>query len=696
MTRTNRLLTAAVVVAGTVLAAAQEAQIPSSTQPPVTFRAEVNYVEVDARVLDASGAFVPSLSDADFQVFEDGKPQKVSAFSVVNIPVERQQRPLFASAPIEPDVQNNISGYDGRVYVLVMDDQHTSPLRAVRTKLAARQFVQKYIGANDTAAVVFTSGRSDAGQEFTNSQVRLLAAVDKFSGRKLRSSTREKLDEEARTRGTRQQGDRIEDMLDPERGLTARTTLESIRNLATYLGGISGRRKAIVYFSEGIDYDITDVFNNRSATTVMDATRDAIAAATRANVAIYGIDARGLGAGSDELIEVTDLPQDTSLNLGTGSFVSEARLGQDSLRVLSEETGGFAVVNQNNLAASFERVVADNSAYYLLGYYSTNDRRDGKYRKIEVRVSRPGLTVRARKGYAAARGKAEAEKVDPKTPPELRAALVSPLPSSGLPMALATAVFKGADQKGAVVISALVGARDLPLTEKDGTFRNDLEIVLSATDYGGKAYPGDRATLALNLKPDSVPRLRAGGFRMLNQLDLPPGRYQLRVAAREGNTKRAGSVVYDLDVPDFSKEKLSMSGLALTSASSGLTMTARPKDPLAKMLPGPMTTYRDFMPGDEIALFVEVYDNSSKQPHKVDIEASLRSEGGMAVFQTREERDSSELAGGPGGYGFTARVPLKDVPPGLYVLRVQGKTRVGDQIEASRETVIRVLAPSAK
>ena len=696
MTRTNRLLTAAVVVAGTVLAAAQEAQIPSSTQPPVTFRAEVNYVEVDARVLDGSGAFVPSLSDTDFQVFEDGKPQKVSAFSVVNIPVERQQRPLFASAPIEPDVQNNISGYDGRVYVLVMDDQHTSPLRAVRTKLAARQFVQKYIGANDTAAVVFTSGRSDAGQEFTNSQVRLLAAVDKFSGRKLRSSTREKLDEEARTRGTRQQGDRIEDMLDPERGLTARTTLESIRNLATYLGGISGRRKAIVYFSEGIDYDITDVFNNRSATTVMDATRDAIAAATRANVAIYGIDARGLGAGSDELIEVTDLPQDTSLNLGTGSFVSEARLGQDSLRVLSEETGGFAVVNQNNLAASFERVVADNSAYYLLGYYSTNDRRDGKYRKIEVRVSRPGLTVRARKGYAAARGKAEAEKVDPKTPPELRAALVSPLPSSGLPMALATAVFKGADQKGAVVISALVGARDLPLTEKDGTFRNDLEIVLSATDYGGKAYPGDRATLALNLKPDSVPRLRAGGFRMLNQLDLPPGRYQLRVAAREGNTKRAGSVVYDLDVPDFSKEKLSMSGLALTSASSGLTMTARPKDPLAKMLPGPMTTYRDFMPGDEIALFVEVYDNSSKQPHKVDIEASLRSEGGKAVFQTREERDSSELAGGPGGYGFTARVPLKDVPPGLYVLRVQGKTRVGDQIEASRETVIRVLAPSAK
>ncbi len=692
MTRTNRFLTSVALVAGAVLAAAQEPQTPPA-QPPVTFRAEINYVEVDARVLDDKGTFVPGLTGGDFQVFEDGKPQKVTAFSLVNIPVERQQRPLFASAPIEADVQNNLSGYDGRIYVLVLDDQHTHPLRAARAKAAAKQFVLKYMGANDTAAVVFTSGRSDAAQEFTNSQKRLLAAVDKFAGRKLRSSTLERLDEEARTRDTRQQGDRIDDMLDNERGLTARTTLDSIRNLATYLGGISGRRKAIVYFSEGIDYDITDVFNNRSASSVMDATRDAIAAATRANVAIYGVDPRGLGAGLDDMIEVADLPQDTSLNLGSGSFQTEARLGQDSLRVLSAETGGFAVVNQNDLAGNFERIVTDNSAYYLLGYYSTNERRDGKFRKIEVRVAKPGLTVRARKGYAAARGKAEPEKGDGKTAPELRAAISSPLPMSGLPMALSAAVFKGADQKGAVVVSALIGARDLPLTEKDGAFHNDLEVVLTVANYAGKSFPGDRSTLALNLKPDSVPRLRAGGFRVLNQIDLPPGRYQLRVAAREGNTSRAGSVTYDLDVPDFTKDKLTISGLALTSASSGLTMTARPKDPLAKMLPGPMTTYRDFATGDELALFVEVYDNSGRQPHKVDIEASLRSEGGRSVFQTTEEHDSSELAGGPGGYGFSTRIPLKDVPPGLYVLRVTGKTRVGDQEQAARETIIRVLPP---
>lgn len=694
MTRTTWLVTSAVLAVGVALGAQGAAQ-EQAIQPPVTFRSEINYVEVDARVLDGQGAFVPGLTAADFQVLEDGKPQKVDAFSFINIPVERQARPLFAKAPIERDVADNIAGYDGRVYVIVLDDQHTHPLRSQRLKAAARQFVLRYMGANDTAAIVYTSGRSDVAQEFTNSQRRLLNAVDKFMGRKLRSSTLERLDEEQRTRGTRQQGDRIDDPFDQERAMTARTTLDSLRNLSNYLAGISGRRKAIIYFSEGVDYDIYDVFSTSGgASAVLQASRDAVAAATRANVSIYGIDPRGLGAMADDMIEVQDTPQDTSLNLGLSSFGNEVQRSQDSLRVLSNETGGFAVVNQNDMATAFERVVADNSAYYLLGYYSTNERRDGRFRKIEVKVSRPGLTVRSRRGYVAARGRNEV-KDDGKTAPELRAALSSPLPTSALPMAIAAAVFKGGAGKGAVVLSTLIAARDLDLVEKNGTFNNDLEVVITAADYGGKSFPGDRATLTLAMKPDSVQRLRAGGFRILNSIDLPPGRYQLRVAAREGNTKRAGSVVYDLDVPDFTKDKLAVSGLALTSATSGLIPTARPKDPLAKMLPGPMTTFRDFVQGDEIALFAEVYDNI-KQAHKVDIEASLRSEGGQAVFQTREEHDSSELAGGPGGYGFMARVPLKDVPPGLYVLRVTGKARIGDQDEVMRETVVRVVAAPAR
>jgi VWFA-related protein len=684
------------------LAKEGQGQAPQPQQPPVTFRAEVNYVEVDARVLDREGKFIPGLTAADFQVYEDGKPQKVTAFSLVNIPVERAEQPLFASKPIEPDVRNNLQGADGRIYLIVLDDLHTAALRSQRTKLAAKMFIERYVGSNDLAAVVHTSGRADAGQEFTGSRARLLKAVDRFMGRKLNSSTMNMVEDANFRAGGGMPvsaSDPVRDIDDKERGYNARNTLESIRNLSQYLGNVRGRRKAMVFFSEGIDYDIYNVFSNTitEATSVMDSTRDMLAAATRANVAIYAVDPRGLGAEFEGLAAIQSFPDDTSLGLGMGSIFNEVRLGQDSLRVMGEETGGFAVVNSNDFRTAFQRIVDDNSSYYVMGYYSTNDRRDGRYRKIEVRLpDKPGYVIRARKGYAAARGKAPAEtKVAKDGPsPELRDAMESPLPLASLPMAMTAAVFKGPAQKGSVVISTFISGGTLPLTEDGGMFKNDLEVLGVATDDKGKSFSTDRSTVNLNMKPDTAKRVQATGFRVIQSLELQPGRYSLRVAVRESNTRKAGSVMFDLEVPNFTKESLSMSDIALTSAMSGAAPTIRPKDPLEKMLPGPLTSYREFFTPDEIALFAEIYDNN-KQAHKVEIAATVKAEGGQTVFQTREEHDSSELAGSAGGYGFQARFPLKAFAPGLYVLRVEGTMRIGDRPTVAREIVFRVSAPPA-
>jgi hypothetical protein len=129
---------------------------------------------------------------------------------------------------------------------------------------------------------------------------------------------------------------------------------------------------------------------------------------------------------------------------------------------------------------------------------------------------------------------------------------------------------------------------------------------------------------------------------------------------------------------------------------SGAAPTIRPKDPLEKLLPGPLTTYRDFPQIDELAIFTEIYDNV-KQAHKTEIVATVKAEGGQSVFETREEHDSSELAGSAGGYGFQARVPLKALAPGLYVLRIEATARVGDRPTVSHETVFRVSpAPPAQ
>jgi hypothetical protein len=113
------------------------------------------------------------------------------------------------------------------------------------------------------------------------------------------------------------------------------------------------------------------------------------------------------------------------------------------------------------------------------------------------------------------------------------------------------------------------------------------------------------------------------------------------------------------------------------------------------LLPGPLTSYREFSTADEVAIFTEVYDNV-KQSHKVEITATVKAEGGQTVFETREEHDSSELAGSAGGYGFQARIPLKSFAPGLYVLRVEGITRIGDRPTTAREVVFRVNAPGGQ
>jgi VWFA-related protein len=691
------VIAAALAALASTAAGQGQGQPPAPQQPPITFRAEINYVEVDARVLDQEGKFISGLKPEDFEVFEDGKPQKVNAFSLVNIPLERVERPLFAAKPIEPDVRNNLQGADGRIYLIVLDDLHTNALRSNLTKVAAKTFIERYVGANDLAAVVHTGGRTDGNQDFTNSQRRLLQAVDKFMGRKLRSSTLNKIDDYQRRAGTGLESDPARDLEDKERGFQARATLDTVRNLTNYLGNIRGRRKAIVMFSEGIDYNIYDIMSmdNSGATeasTVIDATRDMLAAATRANVAIYGVDPRGLGASFENFAEVQSFPDDTSLGLNQSALFNEVRLAQDSLRSMSEETGGFAVVNRNDFATAFQRIVDDNSSYYMLGYYSSNDRRDGRFRKIEVRLkNRPGLTVRARKGYVAPRGRAPETKAAAKDgpSPELKEVLDSPLPLPGLPLAVTATVFKGAAQKGSVVISTFVHGASLPFTEEKGMFKNDLEIVGIATDDKGKSFSTDRNTVNLNMKPDTANRVKAMGFRVIQSVDLAPGRYLLRVAVKESNTRKAGVVTYDLEVPEFTKQPLTMSDIALTSALSGAAPTVRPKDPLEKLLPGPLTTHREFPSIDEIALFTEVYDNI-KQSHKTEIVATVKAEGGQTVFEAREEHDSSELAGSPGGYGFQTRVPLSKLAPGLYVLRIEATARVGDRNTVAKETVFRV------
>jgi VWFA-related protein len=682
MTRRFRIAALFVLLAAPALLAGQTpapAAPPPQSQPP-TFKVRVDYVEVDALVTDRQGQFVRDLKKEDFQILEDGKPQTIANFSTVDIPIERADRPLYAASPIEPDVRTNERPFDGRVYVMVIDDLHTLFGRSSRVKVAARQFIQNNLGANDLMAVVHTAGPTDANQEFTGNKRLLLAAVDRVMGQKVQSATLSRTQEYYNTRDQRQAGDPLNDPDEAERGFKARSTLASLRNVSDWFASVRGRRKAILFVSEGIDYDINDVFGNNSASTIIDDTRDLIASATKANVAIYGIDPRGLTDLGDESITVQAFPDDTSLGVGTSSLYNEVRLSQDSLRTISDETGGFAVVNRNQFNTAFDRIVQDNSSYYVLAYYPPTDK-PGKFHKIDVRVTRPGVTVRARRGYALPKVKAASTAAKPSTvSTEVRDALDSPIPVSVLTMHVFAAPFKGTAPNASVLLGIEMRGRDLKPAAND-----KLELSFMAIDAQGKVRGGNTDAITMNLKPETKARVEQTGIRLLNRVDLPPGRYQLRFAAHDTNGGSIGSVLYDLDVPDYSKGALSMSGVVLSSMTASGMPTARPDEQLRDVLPGAPIALRTFPRSDIVALFAEVYDADGDKPHKVDIASTVTSDTGQVVFKADEERDSADLAGKRGGYGYMTKIPMKDLPPGAYVLKVEAKSRLGAGATAARE-----------
>jgi len=669
--------------------AQQPAQQTPVDQPPVTFRVEVNYVEVDALVTDADGKPIANLTKDDFELFEDGKKQDVATFALVNIPIERAERPLFASGPVQPDVQTN-DHIEGRIYLLVLDDLHTDVTRSPRVKAAATRFIENNFGTNDLAAVVFT-GRSGDGQDFTNNPRLLVNAINKFSGRKLRSATLTRI-EGARVDPATQQlapGDDIDQM---DRAFRARQMANNVRKLAEFMAGVHGRRKSMLLIGEGVDYDIYEAVGQlgSTASSVLLDTHDAIAAATRGNVTIYTIDPRGLMNAEGDLIEVAGTVGDAD----SRSIANEMRLSQDSLRVLADSTGGFAAVNRNDLNGAFDRIVSENSSYYMLGFYSTNDRRNGRYRKLEVRVKRPGLRVRNRTGYYEARGRAPSQPNASNSPTALPVAVTealgSPLPMSGVPMKVFAAPYKGQAPNAAVALVFEIDIRNFDFVQNGGTFNEQVDVAFTSVNTQGKVFPGERQTATLTLKPDTYERAKARGLRVLSQANLPPGRYQIRVAAGSKSGK-AGSVVYDLEVPDFSKEAFTMSGVSLTAASAGQAPTIKPKDPLGDFLPGPPTATREFEKGDLLVLFAEFYENArGSAAHMLDFKAELRAEGGRVVQQVSDERSSTELQGSNGGYGFQARLPLESVEPGLYVIHVEGRSRANQDTVATREIQIRV------
>jgi VWFA-related protein len=697
-------LVSGVLVAGLALLpqarTAGQGQSQTPTPPQLTFRAGTNFVEVDAVVTDAQGNFVRDLTAADFEVLEDGRPVRVDAFSLVDLPVgDAPAAPEAQDDPFSAEITTNEHDFEGRIYLIVLDANQISPLRTPHTRELARRFVVENMAGSDQAAVVHI-GDDKISQDFTSNKRLLLDSIDRFTGQKLRSAVLNKYDDAAQKHGIEGDVHPVRDADAVERAAKARQTMASVRNLANYMAGIRGRRKALLLLSEGVSFNMHDtigpgqlgydIYRDNDPTEAQYAAdvaldmQSMIETATRANVAVYSVDPRGLSSDSDEAMglpgplsdRLTGATSDADLAAHEGvikGLREELNRSHTQLRSVSEQTGGLAIVNTNSFPTGFGNIVKDNSTYYLLGYNS-DPKYDGKFHEITVRLKRQGLQVRARKGYYAL--KANPATTGGPAPDVLHDLLASPMPMSGLTMRVSSDVFKGTGTSGLVQVAVEIDGEELQFTEEGGTARNTVEMSYIAFDPSGTSETGGTKTLEFSLRPENREAVAEHGLRFATEIALPPGRYQIRLAAKEAVGGRSGSVFWNVDVPEFTAA-LAMSDVLVSSERAAAAPVVNDAATIKALFPWLTAAHRSFALEDTLSVFAEIYDNRAATPHDVTLSVAILADDGFELFKAEETKRSTDLSPDRGAYAYTTKIPLADLAPGRFKIRVEARSSLG-------------------
>jgi VWFA-related protein len=388
-------------IAAAAAALALASVFAAGQQPTPTFRTEVNYVQLPVRVLDSKGSFVRDLKQEDVQVYEDGQIQSISTFRLIDFPLPGAKS-TAATSSVAPGLMTieKLEQLDGRVYMFLLDDYHVGVQYSPRAKEIVRSFIRDRMAANDVAAVMITSGAK--GQDFTTDKRLLLAAIDRFTG-----------------------------VLDSEEPVSveeikARSVVKMMTDIAGALGQIRGRHKTMIYvgttvgcrvsqqmaadaeaalqtFAPGKSGLVTSPREASAGILCSEPTWDAVRAAVQGDVTIYSIDPRG------NFVSGFVSPAIDGRG-GPGPARERMRVNEpgvpsvfDAFRIVADSTGGFVVTGTNAFNQALDRIFRESSSYYLLGYSSTNEKPDGKFRKTEIRLTRQGLQVFYRPGYLARR-----------------------------------------------------------------------------------------------------------------------------------------------------------------------------------------------------------------------------------------------------------------------------------------------------
>jgi VWFA-related protein len=675
--------------------AQDSSQLSNTPQGGFVIKANAELVLTNVVARDSkTGEVVKGLKQSDFKIYENGKEQAIDTFDFESVdmatPLNEATVSGLAAGPAgskavavaKPEELRN-----HRLIVMFFDLTSMQPEDLERSVEAAQTFLRTKLQAADLVALVSLGDTLTVDQDFTADKDALIKEVGAYNG----------TEGQGFAQGANANSNQVEDTTayTPDESeyndLNTDRELFALRAISQSLAKIN-EKKSLLYFSGGISRD--GIENEASI-------RAAINAAVRADLAIYSVDTRGLQTvGSLGDASTGSLRGQAAFNGGSLMTNMNANFGsQEVMTTLSTDTGGTAFLDSNDFAPAFAKVQSDTSAYYAIGFHSSNPARDGKYRRLTVKINRPGIKLEFRPGYYAPADFRHSGKEDREQ--ELEDQLASDLPATDMAVYLDAMYFRLDESRFYVPVSLVVPGSQIPFVKGGDKDKATLDIIGEVIDEVKRPIGHVRETVKLNL--DQTVNARQKNIQYTTSFNLPPGKYDLKFVVRENQTGRMGSFEAAITLPDMKKFPLKMSSIVLAS----MRQPSKQQDPLVRngeeYVPNISHVFRQ---DQHLYLLYEIYDPAHEKAAQnqpkgakpgINLLSSLELiQGSTKVYETPEVQARQVNVAGRDAVAVELDVPLAGLKPGPYICQLNVIDDAGGSFAFPRfALLVREAAPVA-
>jgi len=702
----------------TLAALAQQSappQPPAQTQQPavtadvpnVVFTSNSNMVIVDVTVKDPkTGKPIEGLQASDFSLTEDNKPQKISTFEFMKLAVDPEppeappsledQRalPEDPKTTITLPSHKQIQYHDKRLLVLFFDFSNMGIPEQLRAQDAALHYVDTQMTESDLMAILIFTSVVQVKTDFTANREQLTSVIKAFPIGEMSemAATADTGDDTNQDTGAAFVADETEfNIFNTDQKLAA------IEDVVHKLSALP-EKKVLVYITNGISK--TGIENQAQLEA-------SINAAVKANVAIYPIDARGLMADPPGGGASTAASRGSGIFNGSVYNSQRASINdsQETLSTLASETGGKVFLDSNDLSLGIVQAKNEFRSYYILGYYTTNGKLDGKYRNITVKLTNKSINAKLdfRHGYFGDKVWGKFNGADKEQ--QLQQALSSPDPQTDLPLALEADYFRISPVAYFVPVSVKIPGSVIELAEKRNGGETEFDFVGQVIDERKHIVAKVRDFIKVKLDAADKERMATRNFHYDAGFTLAPGRYRIQFLVRENQSGKMGTFDARFVVPDLAADSMLLKTSSVVWSNQRELIKAavgaaeRPQrrqtsaDPLIsgdqKIVPNILKVFRR---SQNMYITFDVYDAApdpdNPRARRVAVSMSLFNSKGQKAFEAGPLKATQVATTRPNAVPVQLLVPLKTLAPGHYTCQINVIDEVGRKFAFPRSAMV--------